>query len=79
MRAQFAILDLTGVDAMDTGTAAHILRLIAALRLLGAEGVITGIRPGIAHTMAGLGVAMDTVRTLASLRDGLRYCMEAMR
>lgn len=77
-RARYAILDLTGVEAMDTSTASHMLRLISSLRLLGAQGILTGIRPGIAHTMVGLGIDMGGVRTLANLRDGLRFCMEEM-
>lgn len=75
-RASFAILDLTGVDAMDTGTASHMLRLVSALRLLGAEGILTGIRPNIAQTMVGLGLDIGSVKTLSNLRDGLRFCME---
>lgn len=43
--ARFAILDLTGVEAVDTGTASHLLKLIQALRLLGAEGIITASSP----------------------------------
>jgi rsbT co-antagonist protein RsbR len=77
-RARYAILDLTGVEAMDTSTASHMLRLISSLRLLGAQGILTGIRPSIAHTMVGLGIDMGGVRTLANLRDGLRFCMEEM-
>lgn len=77
-RARFAVLDLTGVEAMDTSTASHMLRLVAALRLLGAEGILTGIRPSIAHTMVGLGLDMGTVKTLANLREGLRFCMNQM-
>jgi rsbT co-antagonist protein RsbR len=77
-RAGFAVLDLTGVDAMDTGTASHMLRLVSALRLLGAEGILTGIQPSIAHTMVGLGLEMGSVKTLANLREGLRFCMDRM-
>jgi len=77
-RARYAILDLTGVEAMDTGTACHMLRLVTALRLLGAEGILTGIRSSIAQTMVGLGLDMGAVRTLGSLRDGLRLCMRGL-
>ncbi|MDC3954805.1 PAS domain-containing protein [Polyangium jinanense] len=70
-QARFAILDLTGVDVVDTATAGHILNIIAAVRLLGAEGIITGIRPNIAQTMISLGLDLSRVRTLATLRDGL--------
>ena len=77
-RARFAILDLTGIEAVDTGTAAHLLKLIHAIRLLGAEGVITGIHPGVAQTMVSLGVELGRIVTLASLRDGLEHCMRMM-
>jgi rsbT co-antagonist protein RsbR len=74
-RARYAILDITGVEAMDTATASHLLRLARALRLIGAEAIITGIQPAIAQTMVGLGVELATITTLGSLRDALRLCM----
>ncbi|WP_437965741.1 PAS domain-containing protein [Sorangium sp. So ce260] len=77
--ARFAILDLTGVEAMDTGTAAHLLKLVQAIRLLGAEGIITGVQPSGARTMVALGLDLEHVTTLSSLREGLRYCMNQMR
>jgi len=73
--ARFAILDLTGVEAMDTGTAAHLIKLIQALRLLGAQGIITGIQPAVAQTMVMLGLDLGKITTLANLRDALRFCM----
>jgi rsbT co-antagonist protein RsbR len=73
--ARFAILDLTGVEAVDTSTAAHLLKLIQALRLLGAEGIITGIQPAVAQTMVLLGLDLGKITTLANLRDALRFCM----
>ncbi|PRP93386.1 RsbT co-antagonist protein RsbRA [Enhygromyxa salina] len=76
---RFAIVDLTGVDALDTATASHILRLLDSLRLLGVEGLITGISPRVAQTMAGLGIDLGVVTTRRTLRNGLRYCMEALR
>jgi rsbT co-antagonist protein RsbR len=76
--AQFAILDLTGVETVDTSTASHLLKLIQAIRLLGAESIITGIQPRVAQTMVVLGVNLAHVRTLANLRDGLRYCIKRM-
>lgn len=75
-QAEFAILDLTGVDVVDTGTANHIWSIIRAARLLGAEGIITGIRPTVATTMVNLGVDLSSVVTRARLRDGLSYCMQ---
>jgi rsbT co-antagonist protein RsbR len=75
---RFVILDLTGVDALDTSIAGHLLRLLQSLRLLGVEGLVTGISPRVAQTMVGLGVDMDDVKTFRSLRESLHYCMRAM-
>ncbi len=77
--ARFAVLDLTGVEALDTSTASHLIRLLASIRLLGAEGLITGISPYVAQTMVGIGIDLTTVKTCANLREGLRYCMARMR
>jgi rsbT co-antagonist protein RsbR len=75
---RYVILDLTGVDALDTSIAGHLLRLLLSLRLLGVEGLVTGISPQVAQTMVGLGVEFENVRTFRSLREGLRHCMRAM-
>jgi rsbT co-antagonist protein RsbR len=72
---RFVILDLTGVETLDTLLANHVLRLLASLRLLGVEGMISGISPHVAQTMVGLGIDLRTVRTYRSLREALRDCM----
>ncbi|WP_170319684.1 PAS domain-containing protein [Polyangium spumosum] len=77
-QARFAILDLTGVDVVDTATAGHMLNIISAVRLLGAEGIITGIRPNVAQTMVSLGLDLSQVRTLATLRDGLSFAIRSL-
>jgi len=77
-QAQFAILDLTGVEIVDTSTASHLIQLIQAVRLLGAEGIITGIRPNVAQTVVALGLDMSRVTTLATLRDGLALCIRRL-
>lgn len=77
-RAKFAILDLTGVELVDTATAAHLVGLIRALRLLGTEGILTGIKPRIAHTLVSLGVDLTGITTLSTLQAALRYCMQRM-
>ena len=76
--ARFAVLDLTSVEVVDTGTAGHILKLIRAIRLLGADGIITGIRPAVAQTMVTLGLDLRDVVTLARLRDALQFCIQRM-
>jgi rsbT co-antagonist protein RsbR len=78
-RARCTIIDVTGIEVMDTGTADHFLRMAKAVRLLGAECVITGISPGIAQTIVHMGVSLGDVRTHRSLRDALsRFVLESM-
>jgi rsbT co-antagonist protein RsbR len=77
-QTRYVILDLTGVDTLDTSIAGHLLRLLQSLRLLGIEGLVTGISPRVAQTMVGLGVDMENVRTFRSLRECLRHCMKTM-
>lgn len=73
-KARCSIIDVTGIEVMDTGTADHFLRMAKAMRLLGAECVITGITPGIAQTIVHMGVDLTGVTTHRSLRDALaRY------
>jgi rsbT co-antagonist protein RsbR len=76
--AKFAIVDLTGVDTVDTATADHLLKVMRAVGLLGARCVITGIQPSVAQIIVGLGLDMQGVITLRSLREGLKYCMRTM-
>jgi anti-anti-sigma regulatory factor len=73
-RARAVILDVTGVSRLDQEGALLLGRLVAAVRLLGAEGVITGIRPQLAETLAALGHDASQLRTYQSLSDGLRAC-----
>ncbi|MFZ6183684.1 PAS domain-containing protein [Nannocystis pusilla] len=75
LRARFAILDLTGVEVVDTGTASHLIAMIRAIGLLGAEGVLTGIHPRIAQTMVAIGVDLSHVAVHARLRDALQHCI----
>lgn len=72
-----AILDVTGVDVMDTHTADYLLRIARAVELLGAQCIITGIRPAVAQTMVNLQASFSGIVTLATLRDGIKYCMSS--
>ncbi|WP_434425763.1 PAS domain-containing protein [Nannocystis pusilla] len=78
MRAKFAILDLTGIEVVDTATANHLIAMIRAARLLGAEGILTGIHPGIAQTIVTLGVDLRGFVVHATLRQALKHCLAAM-
>lgn len=74
-RARFTILDLTGVETVDTKTASYLIQMVRAIRLLGAEGIITGIRPTVAQAMVSLGMDLSGIATEANLRAGLTICM----
>ena len=69
--AQIAILDITGVPTVDTLVAQHLLKTVTALRLMGAECIISGVRPQIAQTIVHLGVDLQGVTTKATLADAL--------
>jgi len=71
-----AIIDITGVPAVDTLVAQRLLKTISAARLMGAECVVSGVRPQIAQTMVHLGVAFSDVVTRASLADALAYAFK---
>jgi rsbT co-antagonist protein RsbR len=77
-QARFALLDLTGVEVVDTSTANHIIGMIRAIGLLGAAGVVTGIRPNVAQTIVSLGMDLSKLTTLGNLRQGLSYCIKRM-
>ena len=73
--ASIAVMDITGVPAVDTLVAQHLLKTVAAARLMGAECVISGIRPQIAQTVVHLGVDLGDVVTKATLADAFRYAL----
>jgi rsbT co-antagonist protein RsbR len=69
--SEHAIIDITGVGAVDTQVAQHLLKTVQAARLLGAECIISGIRPQIAQTVVGLGIDFGDISTKSSLADAL--------
>ena len=73
--ASVAIIDITGVPTVDTLVAQHLLRTVAATQLMGAECIISGIRPQIAQTIVQLGIDLSGVTTLATLADAIRVAM----
>ncbi len=73
--AELAIIDITGVPTVDTLVAQHLLKTIAAARLMGADCIISGIRPQIAQTMVHLGVELDVV-SKATLADALALAFQ---
>ena len=73
-----AILDITGVPTVDTLVAQHLLKTVAAARLMGADCIISGIRPQIAQTIVHLGVDLNSVITKATLADAFAIALQRM-
>ncbi|MEV4472998.1 STAS domain-containing protein [Nonomuraea sp. NPDC049504] len=73
--SEHAVIDITGVPAVDTQVAQHLLKTVVAARLMGAECVISGIRPQIAHTIVTLGIEFGDIVTKATLADALAYTL----
>src|SRR5215467_12654758 len=74
--ASIAIIDITGVPTVDTLVAQHLLKTVAAARLMGADCIISGIRPQIAQTIVHLGVELGGVTTKASLADAFAVALK---
>jgi rsbT co-antagonist protein RsbR len=74
--ADLAIIDITGVPTVDTLVAQHLLKTVAAARLMGADCIISGIRPQIAQTIIHLGVDLGNVITKATLADAFRLALK---
>ncbi len=73
-----ALVDITGVPTVDTQTAQHLIETISAVRLLGAEVVLTGVRPTIAQTLVHLGIDLSSILTRSSLSAGVRVAFELL-
>ncbi|MEV0564372.1 STAS domain-containing protein [Dactylosporangium sp. NPDC050588] len=73
----YAIVDITGVPAVDTQVAQHILKTVVAARLMGAECIISGIRPQIAQTVVALGIEFGDIVTKSNLADALLHALRA--
>jgi rsbT co-antagonist protein RsbR len=74
--AKIAIIEITGVPTVDTLVAQHLLKTVAAARLMGADCIISGIRPQIAQTIVHLGVDLSSVVTKATLADAFRVALQ---
>ena len=73
--SEHAIIDITGVAAVDTQVAQHLLKTVQAARLLGAECIISGIRPQIAQTVVALGIEFGDIHTKATLAEAMLLAM----
>lgn len=77
-RCKYVIIDITGVEIVDTRTADHFVKVMKSAELLGTRCVMTGIRPAVAQTLVELGVDLSSIRTLRNLEEGLRDCLRDM-
>jgi rsbT co-antagonist protein RsbR len=75
-RSVIAIIDITGVPTVDTLIAQHLLKTVAAARLMGADCIISGIRPQIAQTIVHLGLTLGEVTTKATMADAIRVALD---
>jgi rsbT co-antagonist protein RsbR len=76
--SELAIIDITGVPTVDTLVAQHLLKTVTAIRLMGADCIISGVRPQIAQTIVHLGIDLQGIITKASLADALQVAMKAV-
>ena len=74
-----ALVDITGVPTIDTQTAQHLIETISAVRLLGAQVVLTGVRPAIAQTLVHLSIDLSGIITRASLSAGLQVALDLLK
>lgn len=77
--SSIAILDISGVPAVDSLVAQHLIKTVSATRLMGAECIISGIRPEIAQTVVHLGIDLSNIITKASLASALAYAFKALK
>jgi rsbT co-antagonist protein RsbR len=77
-QCRFVIIDITGVEVIDTATADHFLKIVSAVGILGARCVLTGARGAVAQTLASLGMDLGPLVTLRNLKHALRECLRMM-
>jgi rsbT co-antagonist protein RsbR len=77
--SNIAILDISGVPAVDSLVALHLTKTVSAIRLMGAECIISGIRPEIAQTIVHLGIDLSNIYTKATLASALRFAFQRLR
>lgn len=76
--SRIAIIDITGVSTVDTQVASALMQAAQVLRLLGAEAVLTGVRPRVAQTLVGLGVDLSSIVTRSNLQGGIDYARKQL-
>ena len=78
-RARMVVIDVTGVLAIDSQVSHHIIQMIHAISLMGAEAILTGIRPEIARALSSLNIHLGNVTTRSTLSEGLKEALRRLR
>lgn len=78
-RTRWILLDMTGIDGVATNLAADLMQLARAVQLMGAQCLLTGIRPQVARTFIEFGFRLDELRPMATLKDGIEFCIARQR
>jgi anti-anti-sigma regulatory factor/ligand-binding sensor protein len=79
LQSRFLIMDITGVEVVDTKTADHLIKVVKAARLLGTRCILTGIQSAVAQTLVDLGIGLSDIVTRNNLKEGLKECLRLMR
>jgi rsbT co-antagonist protein RsbR len=74
-KARYSIIDVTGIEVMDTQSADHFLRVARAVTLLGSRCVLSGVHPNIARTIVHMGVELEGLESYRTMRDALKQCV----
>ncbi|AKU94534.1 RsbR, positive regulator of sigma-B [Labilithrix luteola] len=77
-KARFAVIDLTGVEIVDTSTANHLIQLASAASMLGTRTVLCGIRPTVAQIVVSLAIDLQHIKTVRTTYEALQYCIKSL-
>ncbi|MGK3965598.1 STAS domain-containing protein [Sorangium sp. So ce118] len=78
-KSQYAIVEVTGVEQVDSTTAQHLISMLQTIELLGAQGVVAGVQPQVAQTASSLGIDLSSVQVHRDLQEALRWCIREIR
>jgi anti-anti-sigma regulatory factor/ligand-binding sensor protein len=79
LQARFLIMDITGVEVVDTKTADHLIKVVKAAHLLGTRCILTGIQSAVAQTLVDLDIGLSDIVTRNNLKEGLKECLRQMQ
>ncbi|KYF71052.1 STAS domain-containing protein [Sorangium cellulosum] len=78
-KSRYAIVEVTGVEQVDSTTAQHLISMLQTIELLGAQGVVAGVQPQVAQTASSLGIDLSSVQVHRDLQEALRWCIREIQ